>query len=217
MKRTKGSSVRVYHFLNADYGLHSIQKRKLKISLLNELNDPFEFFAINLADKILRKALKKTKAELAQENGLLCFSKNWNNPLLWGHYADKHRGLCLGFDIPDHHLIDVNYIDERIDGLPQQINESTMKHWISTKYIDWAYEDEARAFLNLNDKCTETGLYFSDYNEEMKLRQVIIGCKSIVTRRQIKGCLNGYTGVEIFSSRAAFQSFRVVKNNNAKQ
>jgi hypothetical protein len=31
---------------------------------------------------------------------LLCFSADWSHPLIWAHYSDKHRGLCLGFEIP---------------------------------------------------------------------------------------------------------------------
>jgi hypothetical protein len=25
----------------------------------------------------------------------------WHNPLLWSHYADRHRGMALGFDTDD--------------------------------------------------------------------------------------------------------------------
>ena len=32
----------------------------------------------------------------------------------WAHYADGHKGLCLGFDISDHLLAEVNYVDERL-------------------------------------------------------------------------------------------------------
>ena len=31
---------------------------------------------------------------------ILCFSRNWDNLLLWSHYGDRHMGVCLGFDIP---------------------------------------------------------------------------------------------------------------------
>ena len=32
----------------------------------------------------------------------------------WAHYADKHKELCLGFDIPDHSLAKVNYSEKRL-------------------------------------------------------------------------------------------------------
>ena len=34
----------VYHFINKEYGIEDLRKRRLKIATLNELNDPFEFF-----------------------------------------------------------------------------------------------------------------------------------------------------------------------------
>ena len=32
------------------------------------------------------------------QRGVLSFSKTSTDALLWAHYADGHRGLCLGFD-----------------------------------------------------------------------------------------------------------------------
>lgn len=209
--------MRVYHFLNEEYGLESIEKRRLKISRFDDLNDPFEFFAIELTNKSWRKALQDTKSDLAKEDGMLCFSKSWHSPLLWGHYADKHRGLCLGFDVIEKPLIDVTYIKDRIDELPSEINEETMRRWISTKYVDWAYEDETRAFLNLNDICENTGHYFSDYSSEMELKKVIVGCESKITRRRLNQALGSkYSDVIRFKARASFKKFKILKNQNQK-
>ena len=33
------------------------------------------------------------------ERGVCCFSTVHKNPLLWSHYGDKHRGICLGYDL----------------------------------------------------------------------------------------------------------------------
>jgi hypothetical protein len=39
--------------------------------------------------------------ELARyyESGVCCFSTTHSNPLLWSHYGDQHRGLCVGYDV----------------------------------------------------------------------------------------------------------------------
>lgn len=104
----------VYHYISARYGLEGIQKRRLKISRIMELNDPFEFLGVNLKDRKFRKLISETKQELSKSKGLLCFSKTWRNPVLWGHYADKHKGLCLGFEIASNLLGKVEYIDSRL-------------------------------------------------------------------------------------------------------
>lgn len=31
------------------------------------------------------------------ERGVCCFSSSYSNPLLWSHYGDQHKGLCVGY------------------------------------------------------------------------------------------------------------------------
>ncbi|MBT7696315.1 MAG: DUF2971 domain-containing protein [Desulfobacterales bacterium] len=33
------------------------------------------------------------------DRGLCCFSATFKNPLLWSHYADQHRGICIGYGL----------------------------------------------------------------------------------------------------------------------
>jgi hypothetical protein len=37
--------VQVFHFVNAEYGLDDIERRRLKVAQISGLNDPFEFMA----------------------------------------------------------------------------------------------------------------------------------------------------------------------------
>lgn len=30
--------------------------------------------------------------------GITCFSEKWNSMLMWSHYANDHKGYCIGFD-----------------------------------------------------------------------------------------------------------------------
>ncbi|NDP48093.1 MAG: DUF2971 domain-containing protein [Sulfuriferula multivorans] len=97
--------MRLYHLTTAEYAISNIGLRRLKIARFGDLNDPFELLAAELEDKDFRKAVKSWKNEFHNTKGLLCFSESWHNPVLWSHYADKHRGVCLGFDIPDEYAI----------------------------------------------------------------------------------------------------------------
>lgn len=106
--------MRVYHFVNQEYGLENIRRKRLKIATINELNDPFELFSIELSDPSVRKSFRKMKNDLAMKQGLLCFSKSWSNPVQWSHYANNHQGICLGFDVPDAFLCNVNYSRKRL-------------------------------------------------------------------------------------------------------
>ena len=106
--------MRLYHFLNEQYGLEDLREKRLKIGRIMELNDPFEFVGVDLSDRSFRESMENTKKDLSEEFGILCFSENWNHPVQWAHYADGHKGLCLGFDVPDRLLAAVNYVDERL-------------------------------------------------------------------------------------------------------
>jgi hypothetical protein len=65
--------MRVFHFVNEEFGLEDLRRRRLKIATLNELNDPFELFGVNLADESLRRAFRAMKDQLALNRGLLSF------------------------------------------------------------------------------------------------------------------------------------------------
>ena len=202
----------VYHFLNAHYGLDDLRNRRLKISRIMELNDPFEFLGVDLSDRQFRRALREMKAELSKTNGILCFSKTWTNPVLWGHYSDKHRGICLGFDVPSSILGKVQYVDSR-PPLPDVLDEAFMKRLLFTKFSHWQYEQEYRAYVQFEEEID--GLYYSEFSDQLTLKRVIIGDQSSITRAEVSGALGGLgTQVEVFKARAGFRSFDVVRNKD---
>jgi hypothetical protein len=63
------------------------------------MNDPFELLGGLSSDPELRDHLTALLSHLNNWCGVLCFSQDWQNPLLWSHYGDKHKGICLGLDI----------------------------------------------------------------------------------------------------------------------
>ncbi len=97
------------------------------------------------------------KNELAQKHGLLCFSRHWHNPVLWSHYASRHTGLCLGFDVPDDCLGPVSYSRKRLVveaesfTTPHQLAPEMVIKFFFTKYSHWRYENEVRCFVTLTD------------------------------------------------------------------
>jgi Protein of unknown function (DUF2971) len=214
---------RVYHFINLAHGLSNLSHRRLKIAELMKLNDPFEFFGANLSEPNLRRAFSKMKEAMAKNRGIICFSRSWRNPVQWSHYADKHHGLCLGFDIPSKNLAAVNYSPTRfrVDVTKlaniQSIDLETAKALLFTKYSHWRYEQEMRTFTTLEKIDTGSGLYFADFSESLQLREVIVGALSDVTEHQILDALGELQNtVDVWKARLAFGSFRVVRQQNKK-
>lgn len=106
--------MRVYHLQGASHALSNIALKRLKIARFRDLNDPFELQASDLSDSRFRDAARGLKNEFHESRGILCFSRGWYNPVLWSHYADKHRGICLGFDILEKYGQPVRYSRSRL-------------------------------------------------------------------------------------------------------
>jgi hypothetical protein len=212
--------MRVFHFLNAHHGVENIQQRRLKVATLNDLNDPFELFGPSLRNEKLRRMFSALKLRAHTQIGLLCFSRDWQNPVMWSHYADRHRGLCLGFDVPEDHLQAVTYSRRRVvlepSDLDREIRDmSAIMKWLSTKYAHWRYESEGRVFVPLNRTERRGGLHFVKLGETVILKTVIVGARSEVTRQEVSSALGDLAAsVEAFKARLAFGTFKVVRQKN---
>lgn len=202
--------MRVYYFTSQEHGLSNVEKRRLKISRLLQLNDLFEFYAVEVKYRWQRDLLRKTLEKMDANSGLICFSKSWQNPVMWGHYARSYTGMCLGFDVPDNMLGQVNYIASRFPW-PSEADNHFIRKLLFSKFSHWSYEDEYRAYGQVDEK--EGGHYFMSFGQSLTLRQVITGPKSSVSRGELNEKLGDLKDqVECFKARAAFRSFRVIRN-----
>lgn len=214
--------MRLYYLTGLHHGLGNIALRRVKISRFADLNDPFELLAVDLKDRRHRKAFRETKEALNETKGLICLSNSWGNPLLWGHYGEKHTGLALGFEVDDHLVAKVIYakspeaipIDKQTD-LPR-LTEALVNRLLRTKFHDWKYEDEMRLFVKLDHETKESGMYFYDFSPHFQLREVILGPRCEVPIASVRSIVKGYSpSVSVIKSRIAFSTFRVVENKFA--
>lgn len=216
--------MRVYHFLPSEYGLSDIALRRMKIARFGDLNDPFELLAVNVGGrKNLRNVLRSWKAELRDKKGLLCFSKKWENPVLWSHYAASHTGFCLGFDLNDNRVAvtEVKYSRKRIrvdfNGEPTaaDLNDDLLKTLLSTKFYDWSYEDEVRVLVDLNKHRAEGVNYFYTFSKVLVLRQVILGPECQLPVVRVRNLIDSfYDSVDVINARLMFKEFKVVQKKS---
>ncbi|WP_293855074.1 DUF2971 domain-containing protein [Sphingomonas sp. SCN 67-18] len=213
--------MRLYHFVDLKWGLDDIRRRRLKIAKLNELNDPFEMLALKTNDVDLRRALAATKQQMAKSTGVLCFSRKWRNPVQWSHYADHHRGLCLGFDVPDGTTEAIRYSRYRIldDGTLTGGGDKAgelMQRLIVTKFAHWKYEDEVRRFMQIDERKRDDKIWYEPFSPTLVLKEVIVGPNSDLTRDDLRNALGSLVGdVEMRKARLAFRTFSVVEQRLA--
>ena len=127
--------------------------KRLFAAKYDTLNDPMEGF-FDKSDveenysKEIRKELKKIR--------VFSMSKEMNNPLLWAHYADSFKGICIEIDIVEEiwNIHKVNYSGFDVIPLKGYRNligteEKMSTHdWaissLKAKYKQWEYEEEYR-------------------------------------------------------------------------
>lgn len=80
--------------------------------------------------------------------GILCLTPNWSNALMWSHYADHHRGICIGFrsdsDVFTTALKVVYRNEAPIVAVPTKFERDTYDKVFLTKAKCWEYEQEWR-------------------------------------------------------------------------
>jgi hypothetical protein len=213
--------MRAYKFLDTHFGLKTLYERRLKQSRINELNDPFELTPFDMTDPIIRKTFIKTRDDVDNDKrGMVCFSADWRNPVIWAHYSDKHRGLCIGFEIQENDETSrVKYTAERLPFPPNFLELSDAEHTafarsaLFTKFDNWEYEHEIRVWAPLQNE--EDGLHFLEFGEKLRLTEVIIGQKCPLSKAAIVRALGSLAGeVKISRARAAYDKFEVVDDEN---
>lgn len=210
--------MKLYYFTSEKYGIDNLKEKRIKVSIIAELNDPFEFQAGFLKpNKLLRKQFTEFKKKISKEFGLICLSKTWHEPVLWSHYADKHRGMVLGFDLKEDKAINVVYRKNRPLFTSEKIDSNSsyvdyLEKLMKTKSVSWSYEEEVRFYFSLNELIFENGLYFNSFDENMILKEVILGCNSKLSDKEFLGLLKDFKNITAIKSRMAFKSFRIVRN-----
>lgn len=209
----------VYQYANYDVSLNDILlKQTLRFSDPITFNDPFDcnekLLQINSSDILIEETIlnlsikpsRQEKRELKRkfkdprnqseilknkrkEYKLSCFSENYNEILMWSHYAEKHSGICVGFNFPHHYkdkfiLCPVKYIHE-LKPLEGTIDvHRVILYWLTTKSICWKHEEEIRAIAKCKNKHEKHEIINFDSSY---IKEIIFGCN--VTNEKIAQAL----------------------------
>ena len=201
---------------------HILPEWRMKLSTFDKVNDPFELVAADQGDKLQRHILKILRDHWTKRLGFISFSTNWRSPLMWAHYGASHTGVCLGIDIVEEDKVrQMVYQPERLKSLFDATkplagaNEETLLTVLTAKYKQWEYEDEWRAFANLDERDAKTGLYYVDFGPTVLLREIIVGARCIKLPSEFGKLVTAsrkvLKPVTIIKAQPAFQTFTMVR------
>lgn len=149
-----------------------------------------------LKEKFTSEIIQKVKE--VRNNALIsCFSKRYDSILMWLHYGDKHKGICIEFDRPDKELLDVKYSKKRckfdledttrrvlgymLSNEEADVNDKGLIRCISKPFIvkslDWQYEVEVRCILSPSNDGVSKLEELSLYTMPTKITKIYVGCK----------------------------------------
>lgn len=151
-----------------------------------DFNDPFELI---IADR------ETNETRRAKNLHILCLTNSYRNKLLWSHYAESHKGVCITVKVPRKWVHPICYSslriyeDSDIDTIlskgnyqgKQNIPKPPLSLSIDKKiaYIKdkkWSYEKEYRIVFDESDKenvIIEDGKWFLP----IKITNIYIGIR----------------------------------------
>lgn len=144
-------------------------KYRLQMNLLRH-DDNALIEGVRACTKLLYKRLGKLR--------MYCLTPVPDSMLMWSHYSDRHRGICLEFD-KDSDLIgmghQVRYRDTYPELLPQTAKNDLLE-LVLTKSKDWSYEKEFRIIASSLEGPTKLCDEFV-LLPEGALTGIILGCE----------------------------------------
>lgn len=157
----------LYKYVPLKYVADILDNNRLYLSDGTNFNDPFE---ITVTDK------KKHKSSHIEGLHILSLTNSYRNKLIWSHYTDSNKGVCLTVKVPNHLVYPICYTGKRVyeDSDIDDIISSSIKKVKKNvnndfsllnknkkiayiKHKKWLYEKEYRIVFDNND---ESGLIF---------------------------------------------------------
>ncbi len=149
------------------------------------------------------------------ENGIVSFTERANCPLMWSHYGDQHRGICVGYSVPPDAVDDVHKVEyggsrlvqaskvaAMLDGSGDartQVDEAVLLR----KAESWGYEQEWRLVGRRGS-----------HGSPLEMEEVVFGlkCDAIAEYIVMKVLHKRATEVRFFKIRETPGTFELTKH-----
>lgn len=200
--------------------IKSIFNNEIWLSHVNRFNDPIDPFLKSYDDKY-KYLIDRVK--------VACLTSNNKNTLMWSHYADKHQGICIGYNIKrlpmrstiikaiyDKNILNVNNFfrinyDEKLP-INNIINkkldfefQELLKLFVY-KSKEWEYEDEYRLLYY-----DEQGQYKYGIRKPFEIKTICFGAMTKEEDKEFIYKLLKERGIKFY--QAKFDKIQPLKIN----
>lgn len=164
-----------YYNLNSSYVVDNLKKQEITFSSTIKLNDAYEGLCYvgnaTGSDILFGEEYKKSKESIIKHEEktwdkntinyrrVCCFTRDYKNELMWAHYSDSYKGICVEYDYKDvvNHSdkvskIKYSFLKPKWDSNDIEGSRDTVLLHKSRK---WKYEKEIRALLKITDEDIE--------------------------------------------------------------
>ena len=194
--------------------LENLENEQIFFSSVNDVNDPYEgiidievhpeleydflkfFYRERLDNELLQQfTFEELKANIIYDSvdtfhldsGMSCFSELNTSLVMWGLYANKHKGLCIGYDSTIgvfKHAQRITYRNDVIKiniDTPEKISFQFMVNYFEdalySKHQVWESEKEWRIIASKSFKCKYPdtaikAIYFGRDTSETDIKRV---------------------------------------------
>lgn len=201
----------LYKYL-PNLGIEFFEQPTFKISPPSLLNDPFEFSfssEVKIAYRSYLREKLQNSSPIEEEKinhylnhnlssiGIISLTETHRSLLMWAHYADEHRGFCIGVD--EDYLENIDHIEPNNRSIPIQnrpikikydtkrfdldfnqpsfsnVLKALVMNQLTVKSDDWMYEKEYRSIIYLlnHDKVLFKGDVPRDVHIAMEFMKTI--------------------------------------------
>ena len=129
--------------------INTLEKDQIWLSAPSSFDDPWDCF---LSPELIN--LPTAATNLINRLRIACFSDREDNTRMWSHYADSHKGICIGYktngsSLNSWNLKEVTYSDKIPESFNPDIDDSvyckkTFEDLVTTKSSDWDDQNEFR-------------------------------------------------------------------------
>lgn len=193
---------RLYKYVRPNRVKDFLERSTIYLSAPTKFNDPFDC------------PFSGPAREKMEKIGISCLSGKGNNSLMFSHYADEHRGVCLIFapskfsSLVNRWGVDVGGRVQRVcyyNRFPDFDEEREPAKIATSKNRDWNYEDEYRLTTN---NAYRSGVYTFDPDA---LIGIIFGVRTSEEKKEeiYKSAKDTQRSIEFYQARKSDHSYNL--------